>query len=143
MINLNYELILRYIYENESSLEQILRGLRQDHIDSKLNTVRFIVDLCNVSKQLLIESRQAFFARLIQPEVIGLLMDIMLYKEASKAGEAKTSEPQRLQHIEGEGEFHDEYGVGKLGLLKTHVAEILTGCFQILPSKVIASYATP
>lgn len=152
MINANYETILRYIYENESSLEQIMKSLCHENIDHKLNTVRFIIDLCNVSKQLLIESKQAFFTQLVQPGLLSLLVDIMTYKEPAtlsakpvdplpaKSDDNLKRAPESMLlklRIEGDEAVHDEYEVSKLELLKTHVAEILTGCFQILPSKVM------
>ncbi len=173
MINMNYEMILRYIYENESTLEQIMKNLCQNDIDSKLNTVRFIIDLCNVSKQLLIDSKQAFFTQLVQPGLFSLLVDIMMYKEsvpapdlsASAATPAPPAQPSAAPsggdesrskakpkppasmllklRIEGDQTVHGEYEVGKLELLKVHVAEILTGCFQILPSKVTRRATCP
>ena len=170
MINLNYEVILRYIYENESSLEEIMKGLKQSHIDIKLSTVRFVIDLFNTSKQLQVESKQEFFTQLVKPELLSILVEIMAYKEGPTAGlignqeeivkaiindiveAAVSSSVVPLQHapegihqevkekqlkIEGEDGMHAEFEIKKLDLLKVNVAEILTGCFQILPSKVM------
>jgi len=168
MINTNYEQILRYIYENATSLEQIMKGLNSSHIDSKLNTVRFIIDLCNNSKLLQIESKQLFFVQLVQPQLMSLLTEIMMYQEnfpdqahthelistntamreivesmvdtAVGQGQKDGEEGKTTLKIEGEEWIHSEFEVNKLELLKVHVAEILTGCLQILPSKVILLY---
>lgn len=171
MINTNYEFILKYVYENESSLEEIMKGLNNTHIDAKLNTVRFIIDLFNNSKQLQIESKQAFFLQLVRPELLAMLIDIMLYKEVPTFVPIIRSDPKQTVEetvkatvrsivdraiklateerkgsekaerarlkIEGDELIHEDYEIKKLELLKVHVAEILTGCLQILPSKVI------
>lgn len=139
MISINYDTILKYIYENEGTLEGILQGLNDSHIDSKLSTVRFLIDLFNSSKQLQSEAKEKFFSELIQEDLLHLFMEIMLYKEnAVKVEETKSpvkkENPNEI--IIGDEEMDEEYEVHKLALLKTRVAEILTNCFQILPSKV-------
>lgn len=134
MIGANYDFILKHIYENKGTLEEILKGLAHTHIDSKLSTVRFLVDLFNSSKQLQSELKEKFFTELIQEDLLQILMDIMLYKEDVE--EAKKDSTAREEVIEGDEEIDQEYEVRKLALLKTRVAEILTNCFQILPSKV-------
>lgn len=141
MISFNYDAILKYIYENEGTLGGILQGLNDSHIDSKLNTVRFLIDLFNSSKQLQSETKEKFFSELIQEDLLQLLMEIMSYKEnLVKVEEEKKSlvkkEESLNEIIIGDEEMDEEYEVRKLVLLKTRVAEILTNCFQILPSKV-------
>ena len=144
-----------------------MRGLNQSHIDAKLTTVRFIIDLFNNSKLLQIDSKQAFFSQLVKPELLSLLTEIMTYKEgpvptfvpvikgAAVMGKireeivkltveeivdavvARVEKKETGLKIEGEEGIHAEFEIGKLELLKVHVAEILTGCLQILPSKVM------
>jgi hypothetical protein len=121
-------------------LEGILQGLSSEHIDVKLNTVRFLIDLFNSSKQLQSEAKEKFFTELIQEDLLRLLMEIMLYKESVVKNEeakiASENEEALSKPIIGDEEMDEEYEVQKLALLKTRVAEILTNCFQILPSKV-------
>ena len=163
MINANYEAILNYVYENESSLELILKGLNDPHIDAKLNAINFLVDLCNNSKLVQVETKQGFFSKLIDTDLFSMLTEIMIHKEqlASKNPEAnpnacadpveplsemktettgmKSNSEEKdcvkmpILKIEGEELMHKEYNVNKLDLLKIHVAEILTSCFQIMP----------
>ena len=45
MINVNFEAILSYVYENDSRVEEIMKGLSQSNSDEKLITVRFIIDI--------------------------------------------------------------------------------------------------
>lgn len=121
-------------------MEGILQGLSSEHIDVKLNTVRFLIDLFNSSKQLQSEAKEKFFTELIQEDLLRLLMEIMLYKESVVKNEeakiASENEEALSKPIIGDEEMDEEYEVQKLALLKTRVAEILTNCFQILPSKV-------
>ena len=164
MINVNFEAILRYVYENDSSLEEIMKGLSQSNIDEKLSTVRFIIDLFNNSKQLQSELKEAFFTQLVKEKLISLLIEIMTYNEyviafttkidnsiiQSDDGEIMQVMKRIIDSVEkrcqepntaivkipkGE-EIDPEYEVKKIELLKVHVAEILTNCFQILPSTV-------
>jgi len=141
MISINYDVILKYVYEYEGTLKGILQGLSNVHIDVKLNTVRFLIDLFNSSKQPQIEAKEKFFTELIQEDFLKLLMEIMLYKESAAKGEEIKVAPGEKKEILskpiiGDDEMDEEYEVHKLALLKTRVAEILTNCFQILPSKV-------
>jgi len=92
MINTNYEIILKYIYENQTCIDEIMKSLVNEHIDSKLNAVRFIIDLFNNSKQLMIESRQTFFSQMIKPKLMGLLIEIMAYKDTQTIPTIKITE---------------------------------------------------
>lgn len=151
MINTNYESILKYVYENDSSLEEIIKGLENASIDTKLNAVRFVIELFNSSKQLQSEGKEQFFTQLIKEKLFALLVDILTYGErvvdfredkisdASQVKDAVQTVVDAVVRLNGyrETEIDPEYNVGKVDLLKVYVAEILTNCFQILPSKVM------
>jgi len=128
MINGNYEFILKYVYENDSSLEEIIKGLNKTNIDQMLSATRFLIDLFNNSKQLQSTAKEQFFTQLIKEELLCLIIDILTYNEPLI--------PQANKIEDVKEEINAEYNISKLDLLKIHVAEILTNCFQILPSKV-------
>eukprot|EP00826_Nyctotherus_ovalis_P066720 TRINITY_DN9893_c0_g1_i14.p1 TRINITY_DN9893_c0_g1~~TRINITY_DN9893_c0_g1_i14.p1 ORF type:complete len:158 (+),score=56.89 TRINITY_DN9893_c0_g1_i14:1324-1797(+) len=154
MINTNYESILKYVYENDSSLEGIIKGLENASIDTKLNAVRFVIELFNSSKQLQSEGKEQFFTQLIKEKLFALLVDILTYNErVLDFKEDRTSDESQVKEVvqtvvdtvvklngNRESEIDLEYNVGKVDLLKVYVAEILTNCFQILPSKVMRCY---
>jgi len=128
MINANYESILKYVYENDSSLQEIIKGLNKKNIDQKLSATRFLIDLFNNSKQLQSTAKEQFFTQLTKEELLSLIIDILTYNEPFI--------PQANKIEDVKEEINAEYNISKLDLLKIHVAEILTNCFQILPSKV-------
>lgn len=160
-MNTNYESILSYVYENEASLEGIIEGLSTNNINSKLCTVRFIIDLFNNSKPLQSESKENFFNQFVNEELLFLLVEILSYNEStiklpanpnvveeteikeilesiidSVVTTCSEEEDKKIIETAINDEIDLEYDVKKMELLKVHVAEILTGCFQILPSKV-------
>jgi hypothetical protein len=126
MINANYESILKYVYENDANLEEIMKRLNKTSIDQKLYATRFLIDLFNCSKQHQSIAKEQFFTQLTKDELLSLLIEILTYNEPY-------IEPTSIRIEE---EKDPEYNVSKLDLLKTHAAEILTNCLQILPSKV-------
>ena len=147
MINSNYDSILGYIYQDELSIKRILSCLNESHIDIKLSTVRFIIDLFNNSQQLQNENKERFFSQFVSQELLSLLIETMISNESmSKINEnpikevaepvVNKGEESNSMEILGGHELDPEYEVCKLPLLKIRVAEILTNCFQILPSKV-------
>lgn len=138
MINSNYEIILKHVYDNKESLENIMKGLNEPHIDKKLNTVRFIIELLKNSKQFQNEAKERFFSELIKDDFISLLMEIMVYKETkTNSVETKNAVLENgTARIIGDEEMDQEYGIYKLELLKNRVSEVLSDCLQILSCKV-------
>lgn len=159
MANTNYESTLRYIYENESSLTEIMKGLSVAGISTKLTTARFVIDLFNNSRQLQGTTKEQFFSQMIGEELLELLVGMLTLNERTVSLPAKaeatkgikeivkevvehivevvSNEEEKLMEMEDREEVDMEYDVKKLDLLKVHAAVILTNCFQILPSKVI------
>ena len=129
------------------SNRKILGSQNEAHIGKKLSTDRFINDLFNNSQQLQNENKERFFSQFVSQELLSLLIETMIYNESmGKTTEnsiKEVAEPvvnkvkdSNSMEILGEHELDPEYEVYKLPLLKIRVAEILTNCFQILPSKV-------
>lgn len=160
MINVNYEVIINFVYENDSSLKEIIRGFNLTNIDAKLTTARFVNDLFKSSKQLQTAEKERFFSQLIKEELLSLLIEIMSYNEhfivheetkrdaargvvepvvrLTMKGRVEEKKMEEVKYLEmsGDQEIDREYNVHKLDLLKVHVTEILTNSVQILPSNV-------
>ena len=126
-----------------------MRGLRDTSIDSKLNTIRFIKDLFEASKFSQLVTKEAFFTKLVNSELIKEFVEIMMYTESEIVTIRSDTESvvkdtveyivdsvERIHEKLTENEAAIDFN--KLELLKANVVEVLTECFQILPSKVMS-----
>jgi hypothetical protein len=130
MITTNCEFILNYIYGNESGIEVLIKCFNESQIDVKLQAARFLIDVFNFSQPFQSDLKQEFFTKLLDSKLFPYLMRLVAYQD--------NFFPEKEEQIEKANEFHEEYGINKLELLKTQIIEIISNCLQILPSNYIS-----
>jgi len=116
---LNYQDILNCIFQNTSSISQIISSLTSPEVDKKISAVEFLLEICNNSKQLQTDLKKEFFEKLFNSELIEELLNLIV----------KTN-------ISNDISTHLAYKMPKTELLKTNASELFINCFQIMPSKI-------
>ena len=128
MIVANGQDVLNHVFNEEGSVDMLLKEIRESVLDKELLAVSFLLDVCNSSKPLQTDAKLGFFNKLLDAGLVELLIKLMVLREEV------LQDPHQVSVVpSGGSEPHSLFGVPKLELLKTNAGEILINCLQILP----------
>jgi len=127
VINDNYKTILDYIFVDVNAPVQILESMKPEaELERKLQTIRFMVDVCNASRLIISDAKSEFFVAFLQKGFLNYLYEF--YKipssiDHSSSQNTKNSNSDSLLNI------------NDVELLQILASELLVKILQTVPQK--------
>lgn len=150
LISNNYQVILDHIFSDVNTPEQIINAMKPEaSLDIKLQTAKFLYEVCNASKLVIGEQKSNFFCALLQKGFLPCIRK--LYEIPQIISETKTlpsnneTEKYSLNDMSSNSKSDSgesttcENGANKIELLQGLASEILVRLLQIVPINFIAT----
>ncbi len=143
LLNDNYQDILNHIFQLSSAPVQILSSMKSADFSTKISSVKFLLEICNASRLMILDTKTDFFANLVEGGLFECLTEFLKMDTAvSDSVGAKTDKTaaykveEMFYSSDLSPEFSAAHGVNRTELFQVWSAEILTHVLQALPLKV-------
>ena len=136
MINMNHQDILNHIFSMPTSAEETMAKITHENIETRMSAIRFLLEICTVSKSLISEAKNEFFSKLLSFNLLDSLAEFLLMEENDKSKEkiATSAKIEPMFQLKSKAlDGIETHGASRLERIQVWSAEILTEIFLILP----------
>jgi protein phosphatase-4 regulatory subunit 3 len=127
----NYQVILGYIFVDVNAPVQILKYMKPEtSLEMKLQTVRFVLDICNASKLITTDAKNEFFVAFLQKGFLKYLYEF--YKIPFSTNHLSENE---LSETTKNGSSDSLVNTNEVELLQVLASELLVKILQTIPQK--------
>lgn len=138
MIFNNYQEILNYIFRQQTSVEEVLECLKSNIFSRKLGAVRFLLEICIVTRMQESDLKKEFFKKLIENNLFDFFADYLsqtedITEKIFPKAEQLSIDESIFQSATCLENFTLAHGTNKLELLQAWSSEIIISFLQTLP----------
>lgn len=129
----NYQIILDYIFNDVNAVSVLLNNMRPEtSFEIKLQTVKFVLDICNASKFIISDSKSDFFVSFMQKGFLSYLYE--LFKLPSTGIPTNENGVEECSKNSSDN-LMDKDNVERIELIQVLASEILVKILQAIPQK--------